>query len=237
MDLHSHYLPGVDDGADSLKTTMRMVKMAHAEGIRTICMTPHYKPGANRKSGLEIKEIFQNTREILEGKYSDMTFFLGNEWFYSQDMPQLLSDKRGLPLGEGKHVLVEFAPGVYRQYMHNSLYHLLQEGFIPVLAHVERYACLLGHQEEVEVLVRMGVCIQVNSKTVTLPFYQPVRRFVHQLMKNRLVHLICTDAHDPEWRKPVMQEAYALICHKYGEAYAKAIFIENGKNILGGKSV
>ena len=105
-------------------------------------------------------------------------------------------------------------------------------GYEVILAHAERYMCLLDKPERIEYLWKMGTLIQINSSSITGGSGRKVKKFVRQLLAQQMVHCVGTDAHGIEYREPRMQKAAEYVERKYGKEYMRRIFFSNAKELL-----
>lgn len=231
IDLHNHALFGVDDGAESMDVCIRMLETAYAQGTRAICFTPHYNPSVYSTSAADIYAAYEKICVVSSRKFPDLALLLGNEIYAYPGSIADVSEERCRTLGNGKAVLLEFSPHVGYREMRNRFLDFITAGYSPILAHAERYACLLKQPGRVKELVDMRVLIQVNAETVVhlIPLY--LHRFVHNLLAKRLVHVVASDMH----REQVVGDlarAHRKIARKYGEEYAKQLFYSNPKRIL-----
>ena len=158
IDIHAHILPGVDDGAADWAEAEAMLQEAERQGIRCIIATPHYRPGQNRDvlAGMAEK-LTQMARKIRP----DMLVCLGQEVLYFEGLEKALRKGEVLPLAGSRYVLVEFAPSDPWRKLERAVRQLIQAGYIPVIAHWERYGCLY-EQGRLEELIRTGALIQMN---------------------------------------------------------------------------
>ncbi|MBQ8858668.1 MAG: hypothetical protein IJ012_02645 [Clostridia bacterium] len=233
VDVHNHALFGVDDGAQTMAICEQMLGSAYAAGVRTICFTPHYNPSMFSYSMEELRARFDKVVAFAARRMPAMRLFLGNEVFGYPVCITALETGKCLPLGNGHHVLVEFSPSVAYREMRNCFLSCFAVGYTPVLAHVERYRCLLEKPARVAELADMQVGIQVNAESISFGFPLKVYSFVHRLLRQDLVTLVASDAHEPPTRADLMAVAYRKIEKKYGAARAKKLFNSNPKRCLG----
>ena len=231
-DIHTHILPGVDDGSRSSEQTEELLTELYRQGVRTVILTPHYEDGIYTKTKEELTECLNQVKAMMKDEIPDLNLYIGNEIYFTDDVPGLLSDGRLCTLAGSKYVLTEFAVNVNYDILKNSLYRILLEGFIPVLAHVERYDCLYKKISLVEDLVNMGAYIQVNTESVTKNTPRRIRKFVNKLIDNDLLHIIASDTHDMKHRKPQFNECIALLRKKYNDEYIKMLLIDNPDKII-----
>ena len=237
IDLHCHALYEIDDGAKSIDVTKEMLKMAYTDGIKTICFTPHFKiHHFNGDKGIasyneKIVKHFNEIVEFAKEEYPDMSLMLGNEVFFHADICDSISANKCRTIGESKYILVEFKPETSVFDMRTTLLKLLRKGYIPIMAHIERYFSLCKDFSFLEEMHRSGVVLQINSISVGIKFGKTAR-FIKKLLKNSLVDLVCTDSHDNEALAPKLSNAFNIISKKYGDSYANDIFFVNPQRIL-----
>ncbi len=231
-DIHSHILYGVDDGAASLAMSMDMLATAYTEGIRTICCTPHYHPVKCNLPHTKLQLRFAQFCEEAHKKYPDMEFSLGRELYFTSDVVDALEEGAALAYADTNYVLVEFSPSEDSSYIQKALGSVIQTGYTPVLAHVERYRKLLGETDRIRELRSSGVVIQVNASSITGELGFATKQFLKKLLRYEYIDVIATDAHSNNHRAPRMEQCYTYICKKYGEAYAKVLFRDNPRKIL-----
>ena len=161
-DIHCHALSRIDDGAENSSMMKNMLDIAYSDGIRKICFTPHFKIFEFRNDNdintynTLTKQIFSIAVEYVKEKYPDMSLFLGNEVMYHSDFFSSLSKKHYRTLNNSLYVLVEFNPNVSEFDLKNGIMRILRKGFIPLLAHIERYGVLIKNFNLLQELKQMG---------------------------------------------------------------------------------
>jgi protein-tyrosine phosphatase len=235
VDIHCHIMFGVDDGPDEIQTSREMLVTAHSEGIRKIVATPHYHPGKCTMQYEELSKKFEDFKNMAKGICPDLKLYLGREVYYTSDILQELEEDSNISMNNTKYVLLEYQPSAEYSYLRTSINNVCQEGYIPIIAHVERYMCILKDWERIYELKNMGAAIQVNANSVIGEAGTTVKKVIKKLMKNGLVDLVATDAHSNGKRAPRMQECAKYICKKYGQEYAQAVLCDNAECILQGK--
>lgn len=232
IDIHSHILPGFDDGSRSIEQTMSMAEIAQMEGIRVIIATPHFKLGRIMPSPLEIEKCLNQIQDKLDSQGSQIRLLPGSEIYYSHDIASLLSEKKILTLAFSRYVLVEFSPFVEYRYIKSALQDLLLEGYLPIIAHIERYHNLWKDYEIIQEIVNMGAYVQVNAPSILGDLGKKHKKRCKHLLKDKLVHFIATDSHNPDNRAPILKKCMAYIEKKYDIEYINQIFVENPNKIL-----
>ncbi len=231
-DIHCHILPAVDDGSQSMEETMEMLRIAASEGIRCMIVTPHYKEGRRSPGAARIKERMEVVQEALDEEGIPIRLYPGNEIFYTSEFEEKLEEGRILSMNHSEYLLVEFSPFEDYVCIRNAMNSILSAGYIPILAHVERYQCMLKDVKHVADLLAMGCRIQVNASSVTGDNGYKVKQYVHKLLKLKQVDYIGTDAHNTERRRPAMKKCAELLVKKYGEEYAMALLNDNAEQTL-----
>lgn len=236
IDIHSHIIPSVDDGAKDWKMSNQMLQIAYNEGIRTIIATPHYHTRHRNPSGATLQLAIERLNQMAHKIDKTFNIYLGNELYYSDLAVKALDFGAVHTMADSNFVLVEFSPDKEYPYIKNALYHLQMEGYSPIIAHVERYASLHKELDRVLQLANMGIYIQVNAASVTGENGYPTKRLVKKLLKNELVHFIGTDAHNISKRPPEMKKCVQYLKRKFGEDYTHQLIYANALELLNSSS-
>lgn len=232
VDIHSHILPGMDDGARDLEQSLQMLHMAWKEGISHIIATPHYKRGKFPAQRQTVLEQAERLREAARERGIPVHIYCGTEIFYHSELEERLDSRKLWTLNGSEYVLVEFLPLEEYFYIRNAVDNLLGMGYRPVLAHAERYQCFLKDTEKVEEIKGMGCRIQVNAGSVAGKSGHVAGRFVKGLIHKELVDYLGTDAHDLKKRRPAMNQCAAYLYKKCSREYADALLYGNAMSEL-----
>ena len=227
IDIHSHILPGVDDGSKDMEQTMEMLKTAWNEGITHIVATPHYKHGRRNISPEDSMDLVQGVQAIANSKGIPITIYKGNEIFYFSGATEKLDESRISTMNNTDYVLVEFLPTESFSYIRNAFDQLIGMGYRPIIAHIERYSCMLKNKDYAQELHNMGVKIQVNADSIMGKFGFQLKMYTRALLKYELIDYIGTDAHNHDKRNPKMKDCRDFIYKKCSEDYADAILFKN----------
>lgn len=231
-DMHCHIIPGVDDGAQSENDVKELLQREYDSGVRTIILTPHYRKGMFET---DLDTVIRNAtlvKQMALDMQLDMEVYLGCEYHANNDMIEELNQIECYRMNGGKYVLVEFSSGHSYMKIRNWIYQLITSGYKPIIAHVERYPMVTDKMENLEELIRLGAKLQVSSGAVLGQHGFGAKLFTRKLLKKGMVHFIGSDAHDTEDRSPNLDLCAAFVTKKFGEAYAKEIFIKNPRCIL-----
>jgi len=225
VDLHNHSLYGLDDGADSYEKMCQMIDCSYRNGVRHICFTPHYHNIGNRDCTPEkIGAVYNEARRYCAEHYPDLRLSVGSEMVYHFDCIDAIAEKRVLTLSESRYVLTDFLASPDARGIMMGVERLLGCGYFPVVAHVERYDCLLGKVDEVRRLSDAGAVIQINAGSLNGGIFSKKRKFCMKLLEEELVDVVASDAHNTDSRPPSLDFALKTVVSKFGEEYAERIF-------------
>lgn len=231
IDIHCHILPGVDDGASNEAETKQMLLIAYSEGIRCIIATPHYHGGMEVEEWDKRRAAMIVTSELASEIASDFHIIPGSEIYYSQEAVEALKSGKVWTMSGSKYVLVEFPVYAEFTYIRRAVQILQYEGYLPILAHIERYPALMS-LERIDELVNAGAYIQVNAGSVIGKEGRKVKRYIQQLLKRRYIHFIGTDAHGGTYRRPLMKKCAEYIQKKTDAAYCSKVCMKNAGKII-----
>lgn len=231
-DIHTHILPGVDDGAENSLISMEMLKIAWEDGIRRIVLTPHNKPMRHNVRPLSMQRMTDELSMKALQQGMEFEFLLGNEFYYRSELLEVLDAYRGCTMAGSSYVLIEFGPMDDFEYIRNGVYQVLSGGFKPIVAHVERYQCIQRKTGYVEDLKEMGAYIQVNAGSVMGHYGFGTKQVTRKLLKQELIDFVASDAHDTERRAPKLSECAKYIAKKFGEKFMQQLFFENPQKLI-----
>ncbi len=234
-DIHCHLLPGVDDGAENMEEAIRMLKKEYDDGVRQIIVTPHYREGMFETSQQKIVYVYQKLRREAVRMDPTLFLYLGCEFHTHSEMADQLDQKMRPTLAGSRYVLTEFSSQHNYEWIRNQVYILRQRGYLPVLAHIERYPCLTGNMDNIRDIRDCGAYIQVNTGSVSGENGWRIKHFCGQCMRQDLIDFIATDAHGIRRRKPDLKACKKYVEKKMGSAYAEKIFNSNPEYILQNK--
>ena len=233
-DIHCHIIPYVDDGAQTASVSEELVEMLYSQGVRTICCTPHQRRGMFETPDDVIKEQFAKLKERAEaaGYPEKISFFLSREYHADRLLLKALEQGTVIPYAGSNNILLEFSNSHPLSDIHWFIKAVQDAGFRPLIAHVERYQLFWGDLAAVEELIDLGARLQSNCSSVLGREGHRQQAWCKKLLKNRLIHVVASDGHDPEDRPPELDAAAAYITRKFGEEYAGRLLCENPLNIL-----
>lgn len=238
VDLHSHILFGIDDGAKSSQQSLEMVKQAWENGIRAICATPHLPLQDRENFYQKAKLILKQTEILTKEQNLNIQLYMGFEISLEYS---LITDKNlsNYTLNQnGKHLLCELPFGTSLKLAEKMFYPLRLDGYIPILAHVERFISSESEINELPKLIDLGVFLQVNAASLVGIAGNRTKKIAETLVNSNLVHLVASDAHDQRVRSYLpMALAYASCQRLVGEEKTQELFEINPSLILEGKTL
>lgn len=236
-DVHTHILPDVDDGSKSMEETIKMLHIAQEQQIKTIIATPHYIPGGRNTPVDVLRQRLEQVQAEAIKINPDMKIFLGNEIYYSDSVVEELKSGKVLTLADSRYVLVEFSTKETDQHIYRALSCLIRSGYIPILAHVERYRCFYKKEYLIHDLIEAGCYIQMNSNSLIGGFLDREAAYHRNLLEQGLIHLIGSDCHDEKVRIPSMIKTAQMLMKKYDEGLVNKILFTNPLKVLENKYI
>lgn len=236
-DIHTHILPGADDGAQSMTQSLQLLRMAWENGTRTVFLTPHYRGRYKKNTPELLKEKCTWLREMVQKELPGMQLYLGQEISYETDAPGAMHQGRVLTMHDSQYVLLEFRTNSLASQLITGVSETIRCGFIPIVAHVERYSVCRTDPALVEELLHMGALLQLNADSVMGANGFAVKRFCHRLLQEGKVHFIASDAHDAQHRTPLLRACFLRVHKKYGKEYAAGLFYENAQAVIENRSI
>jgi len=221
IDLHTHILPGWDDGAKDLESAREMADIAHRDGIRKIVLTPHvFKRGERGGDPAALSECLRRFQE--SAKSWPVAFFRGAEVFIHHEISGNLKEMN-LTVNGSSYLFLEFPTDFILPNVKDVVFNLMLNGYVPIISHPERNCVFRETPHLLYDLIRMGCLGQVTARSLVGGFGRTVQKTAQLLLKNNLVHVIASDAHDAVHRPPQLSEAVATARGLVGEAKAKAM--------------
>jgi len=237
IDLHTHILPGVDDGVTSAEDAVEFARVAWNDGVRTVVATPHCRDGFFVNDLRAVTEGVQRLRQCLADAEVPLEVLPGAEVHLCPDLLQRIRDGRAPTLGaNGTTLLLELSLSQYPMELENLLFELRLNGIEVVFAHPERIRYFQDDPRRYADLVRLGAWGQITTGSVLGTFGSTAARFSEQWLREGLVHILASDAHNTRGRPPVLSEAVAAIVPWVGPERAQAMVDAVPRALLEGRS-
>jgi protein-tyrosine phosphatase len=234
IDIHSHILPGLDDGADCLEESLAMLRMAAEAGTTDIVATPH----ANDQYPYDPKTVRSKIAELREASGESIRVHQGCDFHLSfSNIQDALENPTKYTINGRNYILVEFSDMALPPNALAIFDAMLAAGMVPIITHPERNPVIRKDLRMVSAWVEHDCLIQVTGDSLLGRFGKAAIKAARELMEWDLVHVIASDAHNTRSRTPALREAYAHVAKHYSQEHAEVLFVSNPKAILSGQPV
>lgn len=194
IDFHSHILPNIDDGSRSLNETIHILKEAQKAGFTKIISTSHYIDGYYEANEDKRAKLLNEVKENFQG----MELYLGNEIYITNQMTDLLSEKKASTINNSKYVLFELPMNTKAMDVKEVVFRLMEKGYVPIIAHPERYKYVKENIEYVRELADMGVLFQSNYGSSIGMYGKKAQKTQKKLLEEGLIQFFGSDVHTVE---------------------------------------
>lgn len=238
-DIHCHIVFGVDDGSDSVEESIKMAKLAYESGTDAIVATPHCNIPDSYSNywGREFLDKVNILRDELRRRGLPVKIYCGQEIFCTSRTHELLKAGKLITINNSRYALVEFDFHESFSSVCQKLAKIIAEGYIPIVAHPERYNFISREADAAERLKSMGCLLQINKGSLSGSFGRSAHYSAYDMLSRRLVDFVASDAHSPYMRTPRMEDAYEAVCEQFSIDYADLIFSDNPRRVIENKKV
>jgi protein-tyrosine phosphatase len=240
VDIHSHVVWGLDDGATDMEQSLAMLRAAADSGTTDIVATPH----SNAEFRYQAELVEERMGRLAAATGGRPRMHRGCDLHLSFDNIDEVLERPGKYSINGKQYLLVECPDFHvGKHTEGVLRRLMDSGTVPIVTHPERNPVLQGKLSRVEEWVELGCLVQVTALSICGGFGRTARAAVGKLLERGLVHVVASDAHDPQHRHARLDEAYGIIRSRYGEEEADILFTHNpqaiieGTRLAGGKQI
>jgi protein-tyrosine phosphatase len=238
IDLHSHILPGMDDGAPDWDHSLQMARMAVDDGIRAMVCTPHCISGFFENGRTRVIAAVETLRQKLGEAGIPLEVYPGAELRLDLDLGERIESGEILSLNDqGRYALIELPPEMLPPHLENTFWDFHSRGVTPIIAHPERHPMLMHDPEPLYRWVELGALTQITAASLMGRFGSRVRKFSVKLMEHRLAHILATDCHSPHARTPHLSSACMEARAILGETLAMEMIQTVPRSIVEGRPV
>ncbi|WP_270180299.1 tyrosine-protein phosphatase [Alkalihalobacillus sp. CinArs1] len=237
IDIHSHILPGIDDGAKTIEDSLAMARQAYEQGITKIVASPHHRNGSfeNDKTTILNEVGLLNTKLQQEG--IDIEILPGQE---NRIYGELIEDINGEDLltvnDTGMYMLIEFPSSHLPRYANKLLFDLQVNGIIPVIVHPERNREIMENPDRLFKLIKEGALSQLTGSSVTGKMGKKIQKFSMDLIHHNLAHFVASDAHNITNRPFDLRNAMESVEREF-DMSTRYMLQENAQEMIQGKMV
>lgn len=234
IDIHTHIMPGVDDGAGTLEDALRLIRQAAEGGTKEIILTPHCAPsyGFFNFNDYLLEEKFEMLWYAVKKERIPVILHPGMEVLYESKEEFLIHIDEYFPLCGGRHFLIEFLFDASGEEFLEGIQTVKEQGYIPVIAHPERYECVKKDWELAVEGHRKGAKLQINKSSLSGTHGEKASRCAFQFLNLDIVDFIASDAHHVRERGSGLERVYRFIEKEYGSERAKRLFVTNPEEVV-----
>lgn len=233
IDFHSHILYGIDDGAYTIYDSMKLIEEAEKVGFTKIIATSHYQVGDFETDEEKRKSII----EELQHRFNNVEIILGSEVYITQNMIELLEEKKASTINGTKYVLFEIPFLNNTMYFEHVIDDLKRNRYVPIIAHPERYKIVKENPTIVEDWIERGILVQCNYSSIIGKYGKEAQKTIELLLKHKLIHFLGTDAHRPEITYPYINKAKEKFIELAGEEYFKDLSERNAEKVINNENI
>jgi protein-tyrosine phosphatase len=234
IDVHTHILPEVDDGAGSLEESQAMIALAAEDGITDMVATPH----CDFRYNFDPQRCGEQLELVRNACPTPLRLYLGCEMHLSvENIERLVAKPDHYTLNSGDCLLLELPDRFTAVGIEAGLSAFRRKGLRTVIAHPERNPHLQRNPAVAERLAELGCYFQVTAQSLSGSFGPAAKKSAAAMLKKRLVHFVASDCHGVDRRRPQLKKAYEEIVHEFGESTAELLFVQNPNRALQSQAI
>lgn len=234
IDIHNHIMYGIDDGCKTIEESLAVLKEAEKNGIHSLILTPHYIKGSKYKKNNDEKlEILNSLNELLNANNMNIKLYLGNEIYVENNMIELIQSGEASTLNGSRYILFELPMGSEINNLSEIIFSLKVDGYIPVIAHPERYFQFQKKPELLIPLIEQGCLFQANLGSLVGLYGKDAMKCVKVMLKHDLIHFMASDVHHSNSRNYLtIKDSYKVLVSLVGEDIARELVETNPSKII-----
>ena len=234
VDIHSHILPGLDDGAATLEDAVAMLKMAADAGTTDIVATPH----ANNEYTFDPELITRKIAEVRAAAGPVPRIHRGCDFHLTlENIQDALANPAKYAINHLNYLLVEFSDLLIPRTTQDIFDRLLGAGLTPIVTHPERNGLLHKRLDQLTAWVQNGALVQITAGSLLGRFGRRAKAVADELVNRNLVHFVASDAHDTQYRTPTLSDAYQYVQKTWGAALAETLFDTAPQAVIAGRQI
>ena len=238
-DIHCHILYGVDDGADTLQESVEMAQIAYESGTKVIAVTPHSNCDPDKPNYWD--EDFENRlltlRSAIKKAGIPLKLLKGQEIFGRGDFVERLKEGKLITLNDSRYPLIEFPCTERSEDVFRKIQKVIAEGYIPIIAHPERYSFITENFESLIKLKKMGCLVQLNMGSLKGRLGRTAHNLAVKALSYEIADVVASDGHSPFMRTPSLGEAHEYISERFSSRTADLLLLKNPEAILKNKTL
>lgn len=235
IDFHSHILPNIDDGSKSLEDSIEMIKEAKQAGFTKIISTSHYIEDYYDASEQERTKLINELKEKVQD--IGIELYLGNEIYITNQITDLIAEKKASTMNNSKYVLFELPMNSKPIDAKEVVFRLMEKGYVPIIAHPERYSYVKKDIEYVRELAEMGALFQSNYGSSIGMYGNDAKKTQKKLLKEGLIHFFGSDVHKAEQVYPQMPKILKKLSKIISEEELELLTTINPQKVLDNEDI
>lgn len=237
IDLHSHLIPGVDDGAKTIEQSIELASQPVDEGVEHMVLTPHHRNGKYINYKADVLEAANTLQEAYKQANVNLKVYASQEIHLTDKFLDDLYNGELLSLDTaGKYYLIEFPSDRVPSIAKQVLQEIIDDGITPVIAHPERNRELSSNLQLLYELVQMGCLSQITTSSYSGYYSETLVENSKRIIDHNLAHILASDVHHMKHRPMNVQAAFERLEKEYGQDTVK-YFKDNARNIFNGDKV
>ena len=236
IDLHSHILPGIDDGAENVDMSIAMARASVANGVSVLACTPHILPGVYNNTGLQIRTAVAKLQQSLDELAIPLRLVAGADVHIAPSLVSAIRSGLVLTLHDSRYILIELPHHVAPPRADEFFFSMLAAGYVPIFTHPERLSWMHSSYDLLDRLVRSGVWVQITAGALIGSFGKRAQYLSEKMLADGFVHIIASDTHNTQRRPPVLGEAWEAARRLVGDKEAGHLVVTRPHGILRNES-
>ena len=194
IDFHSHIIPNIDDGSSSLEESINLIKEAEKAGFTAIISTSHYIEGYYDYNQEERKKYLENLYNA-ENNDKNVKLYLGSEIYITEDMFELIEQEKASTINNSRYILFELPMNSKTFLAKEIVYRAIEKGYLPIIAHPERYTYVQEDINYARELSNMGALFQSNYGSIIGMYGNHAKKTIYKLLEDNLIQFLGSDVH------------------------------------------
>ncbi len=232
IDLHSHILPGLDDGAPTVEVSLAMARAAVENGVTVLACTPHIMPGVWNNSGPQIRQAVEALKAVLADNGVNLNLTTGADVHIAPNLVGAIRSGQVLTLHDTRYVLLELPHHIAPPRADTCFMQLLDAGYVPIFTHPERLSWVQTRYNLIVRLFEAGVWMQITAGSLIGRFGKRAQLLSERMLRDGFVHILASDAHNLKSRPPNLASGWEAARSIVGEDEAYRLVVERPYGIL-----
>lgn len=235
--MHSHIIPGIDDGPRTIEDAIEIIREAQKVGFTEIVSTSHYFKGKFEVPENERIILIENLKEQLKKENINVKIHLASEIFAMPDLLELIENKQASTIEDTKYILIELPRNTEALYFDEILFKVMAKGYIPIIAHPERYTYVQKDPNRLIEYIQRGILFQANYSSIIGYYGKQAQKTVIKLLKNNMIHFLGTDVHRQSTVLSDMNKIISKLTKILTQEKINELTYENAYGILNKKTI